>query len=169
MAPNDQLAESGKLAETDDLEQRARPFQALYEHWERNQWSPQSLDFSRDRSSFLALEGERRDALAGAADCVIAVEARCRDEQHLVGTVGRMVVEPGVGNTIPGRVRFTLDLRAPDDAQRLAALADIQADFNGIAARRNLDLGVSLLHEAGAVPCDPGLTALIRDLADLPC
>ena len=62
MAPNDQLAESGKLAETDDLEQRARPFQALYEHWERNQWSPQSLDFSRDRSSFLALEDERRDA-----------------------------------------------------------------------------------------------------------
>ncbi|TXN03675.1 allantoate amidohydrolase [Methylobacterium sp. WL64] len=107
--------------------------------------------------------GERRDALAGAADCVLAVEARCREEQHLVGTVGRMVVEPGVGNTIPGRVRFTLDLRAPDDAQRLAALADIQADFNGIAARRNLDLGVSLLHEAGAVPCDPGLTALIRD------
>ena len=62
MAPNDQLAESSKLAETDDLEQRARPFQALYEHWERNQWSPQSLDFSRDRSSFLALEDERRDA-----------------------------------------------------------------------------------------------------------
>lgn len=107
--------------------------------------------------------GERRDALAGAAECVLAVEARCRAEQHLVGTVGRMSAEPGVGNTISGRVRFTLDLRAPDDAQRLAALADIQAAFNSIAARRNLDLGVSLLHEAGAVPCDPGLTALIRD------
>ncbi len=47
-------------AEERDLEERARPFRALYEHWEANQWSPYSLDFSRDRASFEALDGERR-------------------------------------------------------------------------------------------------------------
>ncbi|MCJ2094157.1 allantoate amidohydrolase [Methylobacterium sp. J-072] len=106
---------------------------------------------------------ERRDALAGAAECVLAIEARCRDEAHLVGTVGRMHVHPGVGNTIAGLVRFSLDLRAPDDAQRLAALADIRAACTEIAERRRLDLGVEPMHEAAAVPCDPGLTTLIRD------
>ncbi|GJE58015.1 allantoate amidohydrolase [Methylobacterium trifolii] len=104
---------------------------------------------------------ERRDALAGAAECVLAIEARCRGEEHLVGTVGRIQALPGAVNTIPGQARFSLDLRAPDDGQRLAALADIEAACRKIAVRRRLGLGVALLHEADAVPCDPALTALV--------
>lgn len=104
---------------------------------------------------------ERRDALGGAAECVLAIEARCRGEGHLVGTVGRIQAWPGAVNTIPGRVRFSLDLRAPDDARRLAALADIEAACRRIAVRRRLAFGVALLHEAEAVPCDPGLTELV--------
>ncbi|AYO85769.1 allantoate amidohydrolase [Methylobacterium brachiatum] len=106
---------------------------------------------------------ERRDALAGAAECVLAVEARCRGEAHLVGTVGRIQALPGAVNTIPGAVRFSLDLRAPDDGQRLAALADIAATVAAIAERRHLDLETRPLHEAGAIPCDPGLTDLVRE------
>ncbi|CAA2155151.1 N-carbamoyl-L-amino acid hydrolase [Methylobacterium brachiatum] len=106
---------------------------------------------------------ERRDALAGAAECVLAVEARCRGEAHLVGTVGRIQALPGAVNTIPGAVRFSLDLRAPDDGQRLAALADITAAVAAIAERRRLDVETRPLHEAGAIPCDPGLTDLVRE------
>ena len=106
---------------------------------------------------------ERRDALGGAAECVLAIEARCRGEGHLVGTVGRVHAHPGAVNTIPGLVRFSLDLRAPDDAQRLAALSDIDTACKRIAVRRRLGLGSNLLHEADAVPCDPGLTALIGE------
>jgi len=105
----------------------------------------------------------RRDALAGAAECVLAVEARCSGKAHLVGTVGRIEALPGAVNTIPGLARFSLDLRAPDDAERRAALGDIRAACKSIADRRHLDLGIRLLHEAEAVPCDPVLTALIRD------
>ncbi|WP_375466202.1 allantoate amidohydrolase [uncultured Methylobacterium sp.] len=104
---------------------------------------------------------ERRDALVGAAECVLAIEARCRGEGHLVGTVGRIQAWPGAVNTIPGQARFSLDLRAPDDAQRSAALADIEAACRRIAVRRRLGFGIALLHEADAVPCDPALTALI--------
>jgi ribonucleotide reductase beta subunit family protein with ferritin-like domain len=43
-----------------DLEERARPYRALYEHWEANQWSPLELDFSRDRESFQALSESDR-------------------------------------------------------------------------------------------------------------
>lgn len=106
---------------------------------------------------------ERRDALGGAAECVLAVEARCRGEGHLVGTVGRIHAHPGAVNTVPGVVRFSLDLRAPDDAQRCAARADIETACERIAVRRRLGLGITPLHEAGAVPCDPGLTALIAE------
>jgi allantoate deiminase len=106
---------------------------------------------------------ERRDALVGAAECVLAVEARCRAEAHLVGTVGQIQALPGAVNTIPGSVRFSLDLRAPDDGQRNAGLADITAAFEKIAESRHLDLDMRSLHEAAAVPCDPGLADLIRD------
>ncbi len=47
-------------AEQQDLEERARPFRALYEHWERNQWSPLDIDYSVDRASFEALDEESR-------------------------------------------------------------------------------------------------------------
>lgn len=106
---------------------------------------------------------ERRDALGGAAECVLAVESRCRGEGHLVGTVGRIQAHPGAVNTIPGEVRFSIDLRAPDDAQRRVALSDIETACRRIAVRRRLGLGIKLLHEADAVPCAPGLTALIAD------
>jgi allantoate deiminase len=105
---------------------------------------------------------ERRDALAGAAECILAIEARCRGEEHLVGTVGRIQALPGAVNTIPGQAKFSLDLRAPDDAQRHAALADIDLACKRIALRRRLGFGIALLHEAEAVPCDPGMTALVE-------
>lgn len=40
-----------------------RPFRALYEHWERHQWSPFAIDFSPDAVSFAALDEPTRDAL----------------------------------------------------------------------------------------------------------
>src|SRR5688572_23455261 len=45
------------------LEQRARPFQVLYEHWERTQWSVAAFDFSTDAASFGRLPAERQRGL----------------------------------------------------------------------------------------------------------
>lgn len=62
---------------------------------------------------------DRRDALVAAAEWVLAVE-------RAGGTVGRLEVEPGVRNVIPGRVTATLDLRHPDDATRHARLEELR-------------------------------------------
>jgi ribonucleoside-diphosphate reductase beta chain len=45
------------------LERRASPYDALYEHWERNQWSPLELDFEADARSFRALSEDDRAGL----------------------------------------------------------------------------------------------------------
>ena len=59
----------------------------------------------------------RRDALAGAAECIAAIEAFCKaDDGGLVGTVGYINAAPGATNVIPGQVSFTIDMRAPTDA-----------------------------------------------------
>jgi allantoate deiminase len=68
----------------------------------------------------------RRDALAGAAECICRIEELCRtDAGGLVGTVGYIHATPGATNVIPGQVHFTMDLRAPTDTHRKKAVTDI--------------------------------------------
>ena len=101
----------------------------------------------------------RRDALAAAAEMVLAIEARARSEDELVATVGRLDVEPGAVNVIPGRARFTIDVRAPLDEPRRRAVADIAAAMQAIARRRGVRLELTPTHEAAAYVCDPTIVA----------
>ena len=58
----------------------------------------------------------RKDALAAAAEMLLAIEERARESQsNLVATVGKIEVPGSAANTIPGRARFTLDVRSPSD------------------------------------------------------
>ncbi len=99
----------------------------------------------------------RHDALAAAAECVLAVEARCATEPGLVGTVGRMEVSPGAINVIPGSVRFTIDIRAPADAQRTGCGDDVVRQIETIATRRGVGATVRKIHDMDAAPCAPWL------------
>jgi len=99
----------------------------------------------------------RRDALAAAAECVLAVEELAAGAPDVVGTVGRIEALPGAMNVIPGRVRFSLDVRAPTDAQRAAALAAMRERFEAIATRRGVGLALEPVWEARTAPCDARL------------
>ena len=46
-----------------EFAQGPRPFRALYEHWERHQWSPFTIDFSTDAATFSALDEPTRNGL----------------------------------------------------------------------------------------------------------
>ena len=63
----------------------------------------------------------RRDALAAAAEYVLRVRDAAAAVDGAVATVGEVHVEPGAANVIPGRVRLSVDVRAPD-AERLEPL-----------------------------------------------
>ncbi|MCK1424227.1 allantoate amidohydrolase [Bradyrhizobium sp. 182] len=100
----------------------------------------------------------RRDALAGAAECIGAIEQFCRtDEGGLVGTVGYIQAKPGATNVIPGEVSFTIDMRAPIDMHRKRAVAEIVPQIEAIAERRQLVLQLDVTHENGTAPCAPWL------------
>jgi allantoate deiminase len=105
----------------------------------------------------------RRDALAAAAECMLLIERRAASEPELVGTVGRIEAGPGAVNVVPGLARFTVDLRAPADEQRAAALVDLLAGFDEIARRRGVTLTATKTHDAASTPCAPWLADQIRD------
>jgi len=101
--------------------------------------------------------GLRRDALAAAAECVLSIEGIAASMSDIVGTVGRIEALPGAMNVIPGKVRFSVDVRAPTDAKRHAAVAEMRAACEAIAQRRHIGMTVTQLWEARTSPCDPAM------------
>lgn len=96
------------------------------------------------------LMSERRDALAGAAEVVLAVEAAAsaRAEQEIVGTVGVLRVEPGSMNTVPGRAELGVDIRGIDAAIIDQVVATVTEAAHRVAKARRLMAKVSLVSRA---------------------
>jgi allantoate deiminase len=103
----------------------------------------------------------RRDALAGAAEWISSVEALARNTEGLAATVGRVTVEPNVGNVVAGLARASLDVRHAHDGTRLSAVEELLNRASAIAARRGLALERTGRFEQPAVPMDERLTALM--------
>jgi len=103
----------------------------------------------------------RRDALAGASELVLAVEAAAVTQDGLVATVGKLEVEPGVANVIPGRATLSLDVRHADDRTRVEVTQAMLALTRDIAKRRKLSIEVQSVSENAAVRCAPRLVSLL--------
>jgi len=108
----------------------------------------------------------RRDAACAAAEVVRHVEERCAAEDGLVGTVGMLQVPSGSINVVPGRCSFSLDVRAPSDAQRDGAVADILRHLDQVCSRRGIGKRVDTLMSVPAAPSDPALQAAWERVVD---
>jgi acetylornithine deacetylase/succinyl-diaminopimelate desuccinylase-like protein len=78
----------------------------------------------------------RRDAAAAVAELILHVEQRAAKDGDSVGTVGMLNVPNGSINVVPGACKFSLDLRAPNDAQRDALVDDVLDQLKRICLRR---------------------------------
>lgn len=107
----------------------------------------------------------RRDALAGAAELILAVERTARENaaDRMVATVGRIEAFPGATNVIPGRVGFSLELRSSTDALRLAAIERIRNEARRIAGDRKLEIVFEPFYETQTTACAPALQDLLAE------
>ena len=96
----------------------------------------------------------RRDALLGLAELALVVEGEA-GRLGGVGTVGIAEVPNGSINVVPGRCRFSLDLRAPSDATRDALRDAVLGALQDIAARRGLQVQLQATVAARAAPSHP--------------
>jgi hydantoinase/carbamoylase family amidase len=99
----------------------------------------------------------RQDALAAAAEVVLAVERLAREGDGLVATVGALSVEPGASNVIPGEARLSLDVRHGADFVRAQVVATMRETAERIAAGRGVELEWVTLVENEAVEMSPDL------------
>lgn len=105
----------------------------------------------------------RRDALAGAAEIVLAVERIAGRMPSVVATVGQLRVFPGASNVIPGAVEGTLDVRSMEDEQRQAVLKEICEEAERISRRRGLSFTCRTVMEAAATPCSARLVQAVEE------
>ena len=96
-----------------------------------------------------------RDAAAAVAELALYLEKRAGSEPNVVGTMGMLEVPNGSTNVIPGRCRFTLDIRATTDAVRDACVADVLAELHAICDRRGVAAGIEETMRAAAAPSAP--------------
>jgi allantoate deiminase len=107
----------------------------------------------------------RHDAMAAAAEWIVAVEDYARSQNGLVATVGKMEAAPGAGNVIAGKVTASLDVRHAEDSAREAAVIAILKLAETAASRRGVHITSSKQLEQPAVPLDPHLTTLLNNAA----
>ena len=103
----------------------------------------------------------RRDALVAAAEWITVVEELGKRTNGLAATVGRVSVEPNVGNVVPGVARVSLDVRHANNRIRISAVEELLSAASAIAERRGLTLDCTGQLEQPAVPMDAHLTALL--------
>ena len=97
----------------------------------------------------------RRDAAVAVAELALYVEKRAAQDGDSVGTIGMLWVPNGSTNVVPGRCEFSLDLRAPRDAQRDALVRDVLAELRAICERRGVQFTTEETMRAAAAPSTP--------------
>jgi allantoate deiminase len=103
----------------------------------------------------------RKDALACAAAWITEVEREALTTSGLVATVGKIAIEPGAGNVVPGRAVVSLDVRHPADRMRKAAAERLSKAAEEIATRRGLQMTCEPRLDQPSVAMDPAIAAML--------
>ena len=96
--------------------------------------------------------GRRRDAATAAAELALYLEKRGSSVPDLVATMGQLEVPNGSINVVPGRCKFSLDMRATADDVRDACTGDVLAELQRICERRGLHYKLEETMRAAAAP-----------------
>jgi allantoate deiminase len=105
----------------------------------------------------------RHDAIAAAAEWIVAVEHAAQSHPGLVGTVGQISAKPGATNVIAAEARVTLDVRHKSDDILGPAADSLVRMAHDIAERRGLSLRQNVLLSQRAVAMNPFLVEQIQE------
>lgn len=108
----------------------------------------------------------RRDALTGMAECILDAERIGSTRDGVTVTVVRVDIEPLPTFVVTGRAIFGVTIQSCDDVARSAVVIDLVAAFEGIAARRQLEIAIDQGIDPAAICCEPGIVRLFERAAE---
>lgn len=110
---------------------------------------------------------DRRDALAGAAEVVLAIErAATEAPAETVATVGTLTVTPGAISVIPGQARIGVDMRGVDGSSLDRLQRATEQAAAEIGRRRGVQVQTVLTRAGEPVELDPGMVSAGLAAAD---
>ena len=100
---------------------------------------------------------DRRDALCAAAEMILAIESAARTSGAIdtVATVGICDVFPGAVNSIPSRVRLSVDIRDTGLERRDRVMRAIEDTCYSTATKRQVSINLELLNADAPTDCAP--------------
>jgi len=108
---------------------------------------------------------DRRDALCAASELILAAESAARSARapDTVATVGICEVFPGAINSIPSRVKLTLDVRDTDQSRRDHVMHQFAQATESISAARQVAIHTEVLNSDAPADCSPLVTQALAD------
>jgi ureidoglycolate amidohydrolase len=110
---------------------------------------------------------DRHDALCAASELILAIESAAKSTGAIdtVATVGLCEVFPGAVNSVPSRVRFSIDLRDTDAARRDTVLDSVKLTAAELSARRGVRIHFETINADPPAACDPHILQTIEKAA----
>ena len=99
----------------------------------------------------------RRDPFRGLVEVASRLDGHVAAFPDAVGTIGRVLLDPNVGNVIARRAIFSVDLRCPDGDDLDRLIEAVLGDCREVASRLGLDLEIRPGHRESATTLDPSL------------
>ncbi|NUT55581.1 MAG: hydantoinase/carbamoylase family amidase [Thermoleophilia bacterium] len=107
----------------------------------------------------------RRDALAGAARIALELREAARAREAVTANVGKLTVEPGGANVVPGVADFTIDVRATTAAAMVELEGLVEATVARIAREEGLEPTVERTFALDPLELDPDLVDVVERAA----
>jgi N-carbamoyl-L-amino-acid hydrolase len=110
---------------------------------------------------------QRRDALAAAAEAILAVERICKSHQarDIVGTVGVIHASPGMINVIPGECDIIIEVRGRVHFPKSAPVAEIKAALQNLSRQRGVEVHIETLMEDESQAVSPRVLQTLEQSA----
>lgn len=106
--------------------------------------------------------GLRKDALVAATEYVRWLDSYCRENENVIGVVGKLNVFPNSVNVIPEHVELTVELRSPEVERRLAA-RNALAIISHELMKKGFHIESELIYSQEAIVCDKRLTSQLEE------
>jgi ureidoglycolate amidohydrolase len=111
---------------------------------------------------------DRRDALCAAAELILAIEqaARSSGAVDTVATVGLCEVFPGAVNSIPAKVRLSVDIRDTDLQRRDSVMKALDDVCHAVSDKRRVSIHSELLNADAPADCAPAIVAILTQACE---
>jgi N-carbamoyl-L-amino-acid hydrolase len=114
------------------------------------------------------LMNERKDALAAAAEVILALEASCKNhpENEVVGTIGTIAIQPNAANIIPKEARLALEIRGETIEQIKDVRTEWESQVEQIKSKRNVQIKRKILLDQAPSPMNEEIIEVMKEQAD---